>query len=415
MMGMFEKLKSFVKRAWRSVKARLIGILKRFLPQPVKNAYKSFLRLIESPTTSKNRILLADILEETRQKNSIREIIIFPPSLDWDVQLFQRPQQLALALAKQGALVFYIQPKRDRKQPPFKSISERLYLCNVHEDTFSLIVNPLIYLLTWNSEYAKVFKKPRIVYDFVDDIDVFYGDHKKIVKGHQFLLQNAALVLATAQKLVEDARIHRPDVVYSPNGVVYDHFAQAAQAGDIAPPEDMKTILSNSRPVIGYYGALARWFDYDLLKAVVELRPEYNFVLIGPDYDATLNPAGITHLTNIHWLGVKPYRDLPHYLKFFDVATIPFIVNDITNSASPLKLFEYMAGEKPVVATPMRESMHYPGVLIANDAHQFAQQLDAALKIRNDPAYRDQLRRTALDNTWERRAEGILHAIEKLP
>ncbi|MGA9397037.1 MAG: hypothetical protein WBV22_02150, partial [Anaerolineaceae bacterium] len=343
---MQQKIKPLIQRAWRFGKARLVGLLKRILPEPIKKGVRKILRLGERRIIARNRIILTQILQKARLEKSIRAVVIFPPSLDWDVQLFQRPQQLALALAKQGALVFYIQPKPDRKQLPFKSISKRLYLCNVHVDTFHSLPNPLIYLLTWNSDYALVFKDPRILYDFVDDVNVFYGDHQKIVKGHQYLLRNASLVLATAYKLVEEARLHRPDVIYSPNGVAYEHFARAAREEHTTPPEDMTSILSDSKPVIGYYGALARWFDYDLLKAIAALRPGYNFVLIGPDYDATLNPAKITHLSNIHWLGVKPYQELPHYLQYFDIATIPFIVNEITHATSPLKLFEYMAGEK---------------------------------------------------------------------
>jgi hypothetical protein len=112
-------------------------------------------------------------------------------------------------------------------------------------------------------------------------------------------------------------------------------------------------------------------------------------------------------------LGVKSYKELPHYLQYFDVATIPFIVNDITHATSPLKLFEYMAGEKPIVITPMQESMQYPGVLVGRDPSEFAQKIDLALEMREDQTYLDLLRRTAMDNTWEQRAEEILSAIEK--
>lgn len=174
----------------------------------------------------------------------------------------------------------------------------------------------------------------------------------------------------------------------------------------------MQAILSKSNPVIGYYGALARWFDYDLLKRVASLRPDYQFVLIGPDYDGTVKLSEILNIKNIYWLGVKPYEELPQYLQYFDVATIPFIVNDITHATSPLKLFEYMAGEKPIVITPMKESMQYSGVLIGENSEQFAQKLDLALKMRENESYLNLLRKTALENTWERRAEEILSATE---
>jgi glycosyltransferase involved in cell wall biosynthesis len=115
---------------------------------------------------------------------------------------------------------------------------------------------------------------------------------------------------------------------------------------------------------------------------------------------------------NIYWLGVKQYDELPSYLHYFDVATIPFLVNDITHATSPLKLFEYMAGGKPIVITPMRESMQYDGVLVADGPDKFAEQLDKAILLSKDPQYVNKIKRLALQNTWESRAEEILIKIE---
>jgi glycosyltransferase involved in cell wall biosynthesis len=226
-------------------------------------------------------------------------------------------------------------------------------------------------------------------------------------------LHNASYVLATARKLFDEVHLQRPDVIYSPNAVVYEHFSRAARREYSSPPTDMQVILSKSKPVIGYYGALARWFDYDLLKSIAALRPQYQFVLIGPDFDGTIMQSDVMNTGNIHWLGVKPHEELPHYLQYFDVATIPFVVNEITHATSPIKLFEYMAAEKPVVITPMQESMHYPGVLVGENAAQFTQQLDLALQMREDQEYLNILRQTALENTWEHRAEEILSITEK--
>jgi glycosyltransferase involved in cell wall biosynthesis len=259
--------------------------------------------------------------------------------------------------------------------------------------------------------YASRFDHPRILYDYVDDIHAFYGDQRKISQGHQDLLKEADFILATAQKLFDEVRVKRSDVIFSPNGVVYDQFARAARKEFSSPPEDLQPILDKGQPIIGYYGALARWFDYPLLKSIASLRPGYQFVLIGPDYDGTIELSGIYGEPNIHWLGVKPYTELPHYLQYFDVATIPFIVNDITHATSPLKLFEYMAAEKPIVITPMHESMRYEGVLVGENPDQFAAQLDAALRLREDQAYLNLLRKIALDNTWEQRANEILAAV----
>lgn len=409
-MTVLARLLDWLKRAWRFSKYWAIRILKKITPEPLKKVVRKVLALGERKIIAQNQELLRQILQERQAGKDYRDIIIFPPGLDWDVQLFQRPQQLALALAKQGALVFYIQPKPDRKLQPFVEIEERLFLCNVHVDTFRILTNPWIYLLTWNSDYAKCFNQPRVIYDFVDDIDVFYGDRDNIVRGHKRLLQDSTLVLATARKLFEEASQSRPDVILSPNGVVYEHFAVAARGEHPEIPALLRPIAEKGRPIIGYYGALARWFDYPLLKELASLRPEYEFVLIGPDYDGTLKHTDMLEIPNVHWLGVIPYRELPGYLQCFDVATIPFIVNEITHATSPLKLFEYMAAEKPVVITPMRESMHYDGVLVGGDAHSFAAQIDRGLQLRADATYLALLRQIALDNTWEQRAEQILRA-----
>ncbi len=408
-MVFIRKLKSMMGGFLFSFKKNSLSLLKRSIPKPIKKLIITVFNYGEHQIIAQNQTLLNELLKQYEQGKDYRSIIIFPPSLDWDVQLFQRPQQLALALAKQGALVFYTQPKPDRKKKPFELIKERLYLCNVHVDTFRVISSPLIYLLTWNSDYASRFKNPQIIYDFVDDIDVFYGDQQQIAKGHRYLLANASFILATAQKLVEEAAAYRADVIYSPNGVVYEHFSTPPP---LLPPVDLLPILEKEKPIIGYYGALARWFDYDLLKAVAVLRPDYQFVLIGPDYDGTLSPSKISHFDNIHHLGVKPYADLPGYLHYFDVATIPFLVNDITNATSPLKLFEYMAGGKPIVVTPMRESMQYKDVLIAKDAEEFAWQLDKAIHLGKNDSYIERIKKIAQENTWESRAEEIIQKIE---
>lgn len=411
-MGVLSRIKLFPTHIWRFVYSSSLVILRRITPESIKNIQVKIISWRERKTIAQNQVLLRNLLLEKQGGGDYRTIIVFPPSLDWNVQLFQRPQQIALALAKKGALVFYIQSRYNRGQQPFQLVCDGLYISNVHVDTFRRLSNPLIYLLTWNSIYAARFNHPRIIYDYVDDINAFYGDHKKIARGHQYLLQNASYVLATAQKLVDEVHLQRPDVIFSPNGVVYEHFSRAARREYSSPPSDMLEILTKSKPVIGYYGALARWFDYNLLKGVAALRPEYQFILIGPDYDGTLKLSGILNIKNIHWLGVKPYEELPHYLQYFDVATIPFIINEVTHATSPLKLFEYMAGEKPIVITPMFESMRYPGVLVAEDRDKFAEKIDLALQMRKDQNYLSLLRQTALENTWERRAEEILSVID---
>ena len=164
--------------------------------------------------------------------------------------------------------------------------------------------------------------------------------------------------------------------------------------------------------MIGYYGALARWFDYPLVEAVATSRPDLVFILIGLDYDGSLKASGLLNLPNVHWLGLRNYSDLPRYLHSFDVAMIPFELNTITHATSPLKLFEYLAGGKPVVVTPMQESLRYEGVLVASNPGEFSRQLDRALELRSSPDYLALIDRVARENTWEVRARHILEALQ---
>lgn len=401
-----------IKNLIKDTLSRLIPWFKSWLPVwlivSIRKVYQYFRTIHIRKYVKMHQARLNEIL--TLHKNG-NPLIIFAPSLDWNVQLFQRPQQLALALAREGALVFYPQPQADLHQPPFVEIAERLYLCNVFVETFSSLESPYVYVLTWNTGHLVNFKSPRIIYDYLDDINVFWGNHAEISIGHARMLSDAQIIVTTAVKLYDEVIQTRKDVLLIPNGVDFVHFDKIYDDNSPVIPEDFKPIVALKRPIIGYYGALARWFDYDLLYKVALLKPEYSFVLIGPDYDGTLLQTGLSKYPNIFWLGVKTYQELPNYLHLFDVATIPFIVNDITNATSPLKLFEYMAGKKPVVVTPMQESMRYPGVLVGNGPEEFADQIDRAIEMRFDPSYQLILQNVVKENTWEKRAQYLISCL----
>ena len=365
----------------------------------------------------------------------VTRVLVFPPSLDWYTQLFQRPQQLGLAFARQGGLVFYLQPTEThwrgaRQKEPFLKIAERFYLCNVPLEIFRPgsypgSIRPVFYFLTWN--WKAIYHLGQrsfeggvsFIYDYVDEIEAFPGDKTRLARAHARLVQTATLVVTTAERLHQQVQPLRPDALLCPNGVEIEHFEGVRQA-DITPPADLAPILRQGKPIVGYYGALARWFNYRLLAEVAQKRQDLSFVLIGPDYDRTLLPSGLLRLPNIHWLGVKPYSQIPAYLYYFDIATIPFQLNEITHSTSPLKLFEYLAGGKPVVITAMHESMRYEGVIVADGAtaaqvrDNFSARLDEALQLRRDVNYLKRLDEISRRNTWDVRARQIFDALDKV-
>lgn len=340
--------------------------------------------------------------------------VVLPPSIGWDVELFQRPQQIALAFARLGYPVLYHLERpngavgyQDRGNGVFVG-----YLPEEAADILTTVPHPLFLSYVYNFEWSRHLSHPVTVYEHIDDLEVFEHVYRRhdLKSWHDRALRRSQVVAVSAMDLLEEVRGERPDAVLVPNGVDFDHFA--GSAGE--PPDDMAPLLDGA-PIIGYYGALAEWFDYDLIEQVSETLPEMHFVLIGPDYDGTAARSNALHRPNVTWLGPRPYRDLPRYLARFDVATIPFVVNDVTHAVSPLKLFEYMAGGKPIVTPPLRECARYRVVQIADGVDGFVTEIGRALDLAGDPEHLTLLRRTARANTWEARVRTIIEAVERLP
>ena len=201
-------------------------------------------------------------------------------------------------------------------------------------------------------------------------------------------MTKSAVVVATSQKLYDEVRPVRPDALYSPNGVDCEHFRGSAE---LPVPADIADLVAGGRPIIGYYGALAHWFDYELLAHAARVRRDCEFLLMGPDFDGTLTAQPLMRLPNVRWLGEKKYEELPAYIRHFAVATIPFLITGMTKSVSPVKLFEYMAAGKPIVTTDMPECRRYPCVMTAHDAAEYVVMLDAAIDRGQSASYRQLL------------------------
>lgn len=365
----------------------------------------------DETTNTFNWVSVLDSLLEQYTK-TVEEIIVFLPGVEWDLPLFQRPQQMASAFARLGCLVLYCEPNYSKSAAGIHQVEERLYRCQVPLGILDRVENPVAIVFTYNRSFISYLRQPRVVYEYIDDLEVFPYDQQELKRNHADLCRSATVVAATAERLLEEVQQVRPDAILCPNGVDYHHF-EPARDPDSSPPSDLVSILAHGKPVIGYYGALARWFDYELMVQVASQRPDLSFLLIGPDYDGTLPNSGLLDHPNVTWLGVRPYTDLPNYLACFDVATIPFKMNDITHATSPLKLFEYMAGRKPVVVTAMHESGRLEGVLTASTADEFSAQIDRALELQNNPDYIAMVDEVARENTWDVRAEQILQALSQ--
>jgi hypothetical protein len=339
-------------------------------------------------------------------------VVVFLPSIGWDIPLFQRPHHLARAFARRGWVVVFDCSNANDDVDGFKEIEPNLFLYRGPDGVLPRLPHPILWSFPYSFELADGYPAgSRTVYDWIDDLDVFPQTRALLERNHARGLAEATVVASVARRLHAQASAARPDAIYLPNGVEFDRFADP----DPSRPQDraLDAILARGAPIAGYYGALARWFDYDLLEAVAARRPDWSFLLIGPNHDGSAKGQRLFRHSHVHWIGPRDYASLPGYLALFDVATIPFAINPITTATSPLKLFEYFAGAKPVVTTPMPECAAFSEVLIAEGAEAFAAALDAAREKGRDPAFSDRLRRLGREGSWDARVEEVLAAMAK--
>ena len=357
-------------------------------------------------------------------------VFLFQPLIEWHVPLFQRPQQIARSLGKAGVLYFYSTANMTDHIPIGEEVSKNCYVLNVGsslEEIARLITRKnkkLIYNIystdNWSSiDWIKSNQRwaYRTVYEYIDAIseeisgnaipDATYQRHNYLIHAKD------VLVVASADKLYQEVCEKVPakkEVALVTNGVDIEHFTHL-EARERAVPREMEEIVAMGKPIIGYYGALATWTDTELITYVANQRPDYQYVLIGPRYHNRPEFDEVEKLTNVYLLGTIHYNILPQYARWFDVATIPFMVNDISESTSPIKLFEYMALEKPIVTTDMPECEKYRSVMVAKSYEQYVEMLDRALARKNDPEYLALLRAEARENSWDHKAVEILEAL----
>ncbi len=238
------------------------------------------------------------------------------------------------------------------------------------------------YLSWYYTPMAYVFSNhltPKVlVYDCMDQLSHFRDAPTELGSREKELLQAADVVFTGGHSLFEDKKELHRNVHLFPSSVDVSHFATAKEIQG-SEAEDQVSI---PEPRVGFYGVLDERFDLQLLSEMAELRPTYQFVILGPI--AKIDPASLPSGANIHYLGSKTYAELPSYLAGWSVAILPFALNDSTRFISPTKTPEYLAAGKPVVSTPIRDVVREYGdsslVQIAETSAGFAQALDRAMK-----------------------------------
>lgn len=382
--------------------------LKDEIAGPVARAY---LR-IKAPMLE--RKLLAQLKAAVWNKN----IIVLPPTIDWHMPLYQRPQQLAWAYSrkKDTAVIYITQNIKYDQVAVTEKINDDLWIIseNYAKKLPELMqsAKSVTLSISWtlNKHYLDIVKPDKLIYEYIDELEIFGGYGPEMEEDHLRFLKDADVTVCTATKLYNQAAPLATNPILSPNAGDYEFFAKT-DSYEINPL--ICDIIKPYQCVIGYYGALAAWFDYDMIKTVAGMHPEWLILLVGVDYDGTIHKNGLEAYQNIVYIPPQPYTDLPTFLKAFDVASIPFVINEITLSTSPVKLFEYMAGGKPIIASKMPECLKYESVRTYASAEEFCQIIKEYQNMKRDDTYWDVLKKDALDNTWDARTEEIIRALSE--
>ncbi len=243
---------------------------------------------------------------------------------------------------------------------------------------------PLLWMYTPMAlGWARHVPSVATVYDCMDELSLFHGAPPALRDREKELFGRADVVFTGGVSLWEAKRNHHPNVHAMPSSVDAAHFATAREGKK--DPADQKEI---AHPRVGFFGVLDERLDRELLGAVASAMPEVQFVLLGPI--VKIDPASLPKLPNIHYLGQKNYKELPAYLAGWDVAFMPFAINDATRFISPTKTPEFLAAGCPVVSTPIRDVVRPYGekglVRIAGTPEEMVRAIGDAIVEKDKPA-----------------------------
>jgi teichuronic acid biosynthesis glycosyltransferase TuaH len=354
------------------------------------------------------------------KKNKNKKIMVFYPGYDWHMKMYQRPQHMAIHFSEKNVLFFYCSANYEDKIEGFEKIKDGLYATNQYEFLKANLPKFTLYLYAnmngcFKEEIKQIQEKGNdILYEYIDDLhDDLTNISKELLLRHEYILKDKSIpVVSTAQHLYNKAvklRGSSKNILLSTNGVLYEDFHITHE---LPVPENISKMVKQNKPIIGYYGALAKWFDYELVEEMAKKHPDWNILLIGIDYDKSFAKYNyFKKYKNISYIGIVEYKKLINYGNCCNVLTIPFVINEITLSTSPVKVFEYMSMEKPIVTTDLPECRKYKSVMIGKTHKEFIEKVEYALTIENDEKYRKVLRNEALANTWTKKVEEILNFV----
>lgn len=342
-------------------------------------------------------------LRKAINEREYKGILIYPHIVYWEP--LQTPQQLLRAFARNGWLCLFCEHPNLSDQ--FREVEPNLFITGEAEVVKAIGNHRAVVMLTWMGSLPFVKRIPNsaIWYHILDHLEIFSYYDDSYLQLHNSVVQSASVVSYVAEPLKKQYALG-DRAIYLPNGVNPEEIKDAIHPDFV--PEDMKPILAKNHKIVGYYGYLAEWMDYEMIRWLADIHPDYEFVMIGK---AIHDTGLIENVSNIHLLGLKPYKELFDYAKYFDVATIPFVLDEKMDCVSPIKFYEYMALGKPVVSSSMPEVFNYAikcsCVFNANSRDEFNYYLERAMLPETAAEAEYKGVEFAVTNSWDARAKTI--------
>jgi UDP-galactopyranose mutase len=220
-----------------------------------------------------------------------------------------------------------------------------------------------------------VLKPDTLVYDVMDELSAFKGAPAALREQDRTMLKTADVVFTGGVSMYRARLPYANNIHLFPSGVEIAHFAQAAKP-TMPRPSDIAGLKG---PLIGYFGVIDERMDMPVLARLAETHSEWQIVMLGPV--VKIDPSDLPQAPNLHFLGMKDYQELPSYLAYFDVAMVPFAMNEATKFLSPTKTLEYLAAGKAVVAAPIADIVELYGdyVRIAETPDEWVTHVEASL------------------------------------
>jgi glycosyltransferase involved in cell wall biosynthesis len=347
--------------------------------------------------------------------------------IGWNNLMFQRYQHISLqSAALPGGMALYGgNPRVDHDLFVCKEVANNLFVFDSGDDRVQRRVLDVlrkssqprmirIQILDYRTSLEQInsfldsgFK---VVYEYIDlfSLEVMGYLPETVLARHKALLADERVyILTTSDELFKDVRQHRDKNFFlSTNGVDLEHWRVVHEP----VPIDLQEITAGGRFIVGYHGTLAEWVDYDMLHDIAD-DGRFDLVLIGLEHDLSFRNSNLSSHPRVHFLGSRPYFELNRYAAGYDIAILPFKKNALTDTVSPVKIFEYMAAGKPIVTTNLIECNKYRSCIITQGREDLISKIELALQLRTDREYLSVLDSEADENSWQKKTLGILERV----